>query len=82
MYKALTTQLELMQYPQVLILEMMNRYALLYSGFTPFSEECVTENNFLISQTKTYVVDTQKNRLIETVLLSIQQFFWAPKTYA
>ena len=28
------------------------------------------KNNFLISQPKTYVVDTQKNLLNETVLLS------------
>ena len=30
------------------------------------------KNNFLISQTKTYVVGTQKNSLNETVLLSTQ----------
>ena len=35
----------------------------------------VTKNNFLISQIKTYVVGTQKNRLIE-----IRQFIRAPKT--
>ena len=37
-----------------------------------FSYECLTENKFSYFSTKTYVVGTQKNRLIETVLLSIQ----------
>ena len=34
--------------------------------------ECVTENYFSYFSTKTYVVDTQKNRLDEMVLLSTQ----------
>ena len=34
------------------------------------SYECATENNFLISQQKTYVVGPQKNLFNEMVLLS------------
>ena len=40
------------------------------------------KNNFLIFSTKTYVVGTQKNRLIEEVLLSTQnicQQLWVRK---
>ena len=33
---------------------------------------CVINIYFLISETKTYVVDTQKNHINETVLLSYQ----------
>ena len=40
-----------------------------------FSEECVTKNYFSYFSTKTYVVGTQKNRLNETVLLSIQNIY-------
>ena len=43
---------------------------------------CVTENSFSYFSTKTYVADTQKNRLIETVLLSTQnicQKLWVRK---
>ena len=43
-------------------------YSIIYSQ--AFSEECVTEKIFSYFSTKTYVVGTQKNRLIETVLLS------------
>ena len=35
-------------------------------------QECVLENYFLYFSSKTYVLDTQKNRLNETVLLSTQ----------
>ena len=35
-------------------------------------QECVFEKHFSYFSTKTYVVGTQKNRLNETVLLSIQ----------
>ena len=37
-----------------------------------FSYECVPKISFSYFSTKTYVVGTQKNRLIETVLLSTQ----------
>ena len=37
-----------------------------------FSSECVTKIHFSYFSTKTYVVGTQKNRLNETVVLSIQ----------
>ena len=36
----------------------------------------VTENYFSYFSTKTYVVDTQKNSLNETVLLSTQNTCW------
>ena len=42
----------------------------------------LTENYFLISQPKTYVVGTHKNRLNETVLLSTQNtclYYWVIK---
>ena len=35
-------------------------------------KECVIKNEFSYFSTNTYAVRTQKNRLIETVLLSIQ----------
>ena len=34
-------------------------------------EECVTENFFFYLSTKTYVVDTQKKRLNETVIETV-----------
>ena len=37
-----------------------------------FSEECVPKYYFSYFTTKTYVVGTQKNRLYEAVLLSVQ----------
>ena len=40
--------------------------------FQDFSYECITKIYFSYFSTKTYVVGTQKNRLNETVLESIQ----------
>ena len=40
-----------------------------------FSKECITEFFSFYFSTKMYVVGTQKNRLKETVLLSIQNIY-------
>ena len=51
-------------------------------AFKPLDKSTYQKNNFLILSTKTYVVGTQKNRLIETGLLSTQnicQELWVRK---
>ena len=47
-------------------------HACLKNDYQAFSEKCVTKNSFSYFSTKTNVVGTQKNRLNETICLSVQ----------
>ena len=42
----------------------------------PQKKKCIITNQFSFIPTKTYVVGTQKNHLIEMILLSIQNIFY------
>ena len=56
-------------------IELSRQYfSLKIVSIRPLVMSVYQKNNFLIFSTDTYVLNTQKNRLNETVLLSIQTF--------